>query len=141
MRRTHFMESESSKIVPFPKDPASRWIETYQRTYLAQRSGGTAAVYVGILRHFTQWIVEQAGKRDMFHLELLTTRAIERYLSNLDTHGYSFSHRKRAKSVITHFCQWLVDDPEAPLLQNPARGITIARPSRQAQENSPRILS
>jgi site-specific recombinase XerD len=135
------MESESSKIVPFPKDPASRWIDTYHRTYLVQRSDGTVAVYMGILRHFTQWIVERAGKRELFHPELLTTRAIERYLSDLDAHGYSFSHRKRAKSVITHFCQWLVDDPETPLLQNPARGITLARPSRQARESSPRILS
>jgi len=135
------MESESSKIVPFPKDPASRWIDAYQRAYLTQRPAGTAAVYGGILRHFTRWIIERSGKRDIFHPEILTKRAIERYLSDLDTQGYSFSHRKRAKSVIMHFCQWLVDDPNTPLLQNPARGITIARPSGLVRENSPRILS
>ena len=135
------MESESSKIVQFPKDPASRWIDAYQRACLMQRPDGTAAVYEGILRHFTQWIAQRAGRHEKFHPELLTTRLIERYLSDLDTHGYSFSHRKRAKSVITHFCQWLVDDPETPLLQNPARGITIARPIGLARESPPRVLS
>lgn len=38
------------------------------------------------------------------------------------------SHCKRAKVVITHFCQWLVDD-KAVLPHNPVRGIKVLEPS------------
>jgi site-specific recombinase XerD len=69
----------------------------------------------------------------------LTTSAIERYLSDLASQGYSFTHRKRVKSVITHFCQWLVDERRT-LSHNPARGVKLEQ-SPASQPTSPRTLS
>src|SRR5262249_17572798 len=104
------MESESSKILSFPKDPVLSWIEAYQQGCLEHLPPGTVAVYVSILRQFLRWIAERTKKGEAFQPDHLTTSAIEHYLSSLASQGYSFAHRKRVKSVITHFCQWLVDE-------------------------------
>jgi len=133
------MESESSKILSFPKDPALSWIEAYQQGYLQHLASGTVAVYVSILRQFLRWVTERTKRGEAFQPEHLTTSVIERYLFDLSSRGYSFTHRKRVKSVITHFCQWLVDE-QRTLSQNPARGVKLAQPS-SFQPTSPRTLS
>lgn len=48
----------------------------------------------------------------------------------------SVSHRTRVKSVIKHFCQWLIEEKEL-LKRNPTSAITIKTP----QQLAPRILS
>jgi site-specific recombinase XerC len=58
------------------------------------------------------------------------------YLSLLKEQGYSVSHCTRVKSVINHFCQWLVEDKEV-LMQNPTCGVEI----KVQQTLAPRILS
>jgi len=133
------MESESSKILSFPKDTGTIWIEAYQQTCLAYLPSGTVAVYVSILRHFTRWIMERAKKAEGFQPNHLTPSLIERYLLDLSSQGYSFHHCKRVKSVITHFCQWLVDEKRT-LSQNPARGVKLVRPP-VSKPTSPRTLS
>jgi hypothetical protein len=45
------------------------------------------------------------------------------------------SHRTRVKSVIKHFCQWLIDEKEA-LKRNPASSIEI----KAQQQLAPRVL-
>src|SRR5712692_152814 len=133
------MELESSKILSFPKDTALPWIEAYQRACLTHLASGTVAVYVSILRQFTQWVMERTKKREEFQPDTLTPSIIERYLSDLSAHGDSFSHCKRVKSVLLNFCQWLVDD-QRTLSQNPVRGVQLVQPS-ESQLTSPRILS
>jgi site-specific recombinase XerD len=97
------------------------------------------AVYTSILRQFLRWVTERAKKGETFQPDHLTTSAIERYLSDLASQGYSFTHRKRVKSVITHFCQWLVDERRV-LSHNPARGVKLEQPPA-SQPTSPRTLS
>jgi len=133
------MESESSNILSFPQNTALPWIEAYQRTCLAQLPSGTVAVYVSILRHFTQWSMERTKKREEFQPSTLTSSLIERYLLNLSAQEYSFSHLKRVKSVLLNFCQWLVDD-QRTLSQNPVRGVKLPQPS-ESKPTSPRTLS
>jgi site-specific recombinase XerD len=133
------MESESSKILSFPKDPALFWIEAYQQGYLQHLPSGTVAVYVSILRQFLRWVTERTSSREAFQPDHLTTSVIELYLFDLASQGYSFTHRKRVKSVITHFCQWLVDERRI-LSQNPVRGVKLAQ-SPASKPTSPRTLS
>lgn len=61
---------------------------------------------------------------------------VEGYLSLLKEQGYSVSHRTRVKSVVKHFCQWLIDEKEA-LTRNPTSGIEI----KVQQTLAPRVLS
>ena len=133
------MESEPSNILSFPQNTMLLRIEAYQRTCLTHLPSGTVAVYVSILRHFTQWNMERVSSREEFHLNALTSSMIERYLFDLSIQGYSFSHRKRVKSVLLNFCQWLVDD-QRTLSRNPVRGVKLAQPL-PSKSTSPRSLS
>ncbi len=133
------MESESSNILSFPQNTALPWIEAYQRTCLTQLPSGTVAVYVSILRQFAQWVMERTKKREGFQPNALTSSMVERFLFDLSAQGYSFSHRKRVKSVLLNFCQWLVDD-QRTLSQNPVRGVKLTQPS-ESKPASPRTLS
>jgi site-specific recombinase XerD len=133
------MESESSKILSFPKNTALPWIEAYQRTCLAHLPSSTVAVYVSILRQFTQWVMERTKKREEFQPNALTSSMVEHYLFDLSAQGYSFSHRKRVKSVLLNFCQWLVDD-QRTLSQNPVRSVKLVQPS-ESKPASPCTLS
>ena len=133
------MESESSKILSFPKNTAFPWIEAYQRTCLSHLPSSTVAVYVSILRQFTQWVMERTKPREEFQPNALISSMVERYLFDLSAQGYSFSHRKRVKSVLLNFCQWLIDD-QRTLSQNPVRGIKLVQPS-SSKSTSPRALS
>jgi len=128
------MASETSPVVLFPGNPALPWIQEYQQTRFTSRPSGTVAIYMSVLHHFTQWIVDRTRKRHLFHPDQLTPPTITLYLSDLAAQGYSTSHRKRALSVITHFCQWLVDEKNA-LPQNPARG--MKGPSSKAPNGYP----
>lgn len=133
------MESESSNILSFPQPTILPWIEAYQRTCLTHLPSGTVAVYVSILRQFTQWSMGQTKQRESFQINTLTSSMIERYLFDLSTQGYSFSHCKRVKSVLLNWCQWLVDDQRI-LSHNPVRGVQLPQhhPSRPP---SPHTLS
>ena len=133
------MESEPSKILSFPKDPALSWIETYQQECFKHLPSGTVAVYVSILRQFLRWVTERTRKGEAFQPDHLTAMMVERYLFDLSSQGYSYAHCKRVKSVITHFCQWFVDE-QRMLPQNPARGVKLARPSA-SEPMPPRTLS
>lgn len=58
------------------------------------------------------------------------------YLNALEETGYSLSHRARVKSVLSSFCQWLIDE-QGLLKRNPARSLEL--PAQQVL--APRILS
>ncbi len=128
------MASETSPVVLFPGNPALPWIQEYQQARLTSLPLGTVAIYRSVLHHFTQWVIDRTRKRHSFHPEQITPATITLYLTDLAAQGYSTSHRKRVISVITHFCQWLVDDKNA-LPQNPARGMKV--PSSAASDRLP----
>jgi site-specific recombinase XerD len=89
-----------------------------------------------ILRQFTAWVARRPGHSKHFQPDQLTATVVEGYLSLLKEQGYSVSHRTRVKSVIKHFCQWLIEEKEA-LKRNPTSGIEI----KAQQTLAPRVLS
>ena len=128
--------SASSKIIPFPQPGAEIWINEYHQAKLARKDAATVDAYLRILRQWTSWVVERPGHGRHFEPDQLTQTSVELYLSSLKEQGYSVSHRTRVKSVINHFCQWLIEDKEV-LRRNPTRGVEI----KVQQQLSPRILS
>jgi len=132
--------ASSSKIVPFPTAAANSWIEEYQQARLSPHDAGTIRVYRHILSQFTHWIEQQGGKEGPFVPEQITTSLVEHYLTDLAAQGYSSSHWKRVKSVISHFCQWLIED-KALLRHNPTRGLMIEAKDAPSTAAAPRVLT
>ena len=128
--------SASSNVIPFPQSGAEVWIEEYRHARLVQKDAATIDAYLRILHQFTHWVVEPPGHGRHFEPTRLTQTSVELYLSSLKEQGYSVSHRTRVKSVINHFCQWLIED-KAVLRRNPTRGVEI----QVQQQLAPRILS
>lgn len=113
--------------------------EELVREYLATiggRSAATVEAYGRILRQLTSWVARRPGGGGEFRPELLTRTAVETYLSELGSSGYSENHRAKVKSAVSGFAQWLVEERYL-LRRNPARRVEI--PPRQ--QLAPRILS
>ncbi len=128
--------TESSNIIPFPQPEAEQWIIEYQEACLSKRDAATIDAYVRILRQFTEWVAKRPGHGKQFEPVQLTSTVFESYLDHLEKQRYSVSHRTRVKSVIKHFCQWLIEEKEV-LKRNPTNAIVI----KVAQQLAPRILS
>jgi site-specific recombinase XerD len=127
--------TEPVNIVLFPQLSNEVWIEGYQQACLIKRDEATIDAYRRILRQFTEWVAKRPGHEKHFQPDQLTATVVEGYLSRLKEQGYSVSHRTRVKSVIKHFCQWLIDEKEA-LKRNPTSGIEI----KAQQQLAPRVL-
>ncbi len=126
----------SSKLALVPRLDSNEWLAAYQQTKLSRKDEATAEVYGRILQQFTAWVPTLPGYTPPFSPPQLTMTVVEHYLSLLKDQGYSVSHRSRVKSVLSGFCQWLMEEQGA-LPRNPTRGIQV-----QAQEiHTPRILS
>lgn len=126
---------EPSNLVSVPEFGNEAWIKSYHQACLTKLNEATIDAYVRILRQFTEWVSKCPGHGKRFQPEQLTMTVVEGYLSLLKEQGYSVSHRTRVKSVIKHFCQWLIDEKET-LKRNPTSGIEIKAVSQLA----PRIL-
>lgn len=113
------------------RDLVGEYLET-----LSGRSKSTVEAYGRILRQLSAWVAERPGGSDGFRPELLTRTAVEGFLSELAARGHGTSHRLRAKSAISGFSVWLVEE-KGLLSRNPARGIEI--PAQQLL--APRKLS
>jgi site-specific recombinase XerD len=127
--------TDLSNIAPFPQIGNEEWIEGYHRACLIKLNEATIDAYQRILRQFTEWVAKRPGHGKHFQPDQLTATIVEGYLSRLKEQGYSVSHCTRVKSVIKHFCQWLIDEKEI-LKRNPANGIEI----KAQQQLAPRIL-
>jgi site-specific recombinase XerD len=124
------------KLVLVPPSDASTWLMTYEQAGLHQKDEATADVYRRILQHFIAWVPTLPGYAPPFTPAQLTTTVVTHYLALLKDQGYSVSHRTRVKSVLSGFCQWLIED-QGILQRNPTRGVEV-----QAQEmRTPRILT
>jgi site-specific recombinase XerD len=139
MKRAGRMTS-SSNIVPFPTASANSWVEEYQQACLTPHDAGTIRIYRRILYQFTQWIEKQSGREGQFEPEQIATSLVERYLTGLAAQGYSPNHCKRVKSVISQFCQWLIED-KAVLRHNPTRGLVIEVAETPSPDATPRMLT
>src|SRR3989440_5077253 len=128
--------TEPTNIVPFPHIGNEEWIGSYHQACLIKLNEATIDAYLRILRQFTQWVAKRPGHAKHFQPQQLTATVVEGYLSQLKEQGYSVSHRTRVKSVIKHFCQWLIEDKEV-LRRNPTRNVEI----KVQQQLAPRILS
>ena len=126
--------------MPVPTAAATSWIEEYQQACLTPHDAGTIRVYRHILSQFTHWIEQQSGRDGPFAPDQITTSLVERYLTGLAAQGYSPSHWKRVKSVISHFCQWLIED-KAVLRHNPTRGLAMEAKDAPSPVASPRVLT
>src|SRR5258707_759209 len=126
----------SVNIVEFPNETHNGiWISEYSQACLSRKNPGTIDVYQRVLRHFLYWLDSRPGQAS-FHLNQLTGSTVETYLASLEEEGYSVSHRARTKSVLSSFCQWLIDE-HGLLKRNPTRGLEL--PPQQVL--APRMLS
>src|SRR5215470_11689768 len=124
------------KSTTFPESlDHAAWIAAYSEARLSQKNSGTVDVYQRILRDFLLWLVQFAGSPSS-PFSLLTHTMVEMYLNSLEEAGYSISHRVRVKSVLSSFCQWLIDE-RGLLKRNPARNLEL--PAQQVL--APRVLS
>lgn len=128
------MDAGSSATFPESRDHVA-WIAIYREACLSQKNPGTADVYQRILRDFFLWLTESLGSSPSFFPQL-TRSTVEIYLNGLEKTGYSLSHRVRVKSVLSNFCQWLIDE-RGLLKRNPARSLEL--PAQQVL--APRVLS
>ncbi len=128
------MHTENNPTFSSDKDH-SVWIATYSEACLSQKNGGTVDVYQRVLRDFLRWLAAYTEPSPS-PFQQLTRTTVEMYLSILEKAGYSVSHRVRVKSVLSSFCQWLIDE-QGVLQRNPTRSIEI--PAQQVL--APRVLS
>src|SRR5947209_8598780 len=101
------MDTGKSTMFSSGKDH-SIWIALYSEACLSQKISGTVDVYQRVLRDFLLWLAEYGSSPSPFHQ--LTRTTVEMYLDSLEKAGYSVSHRVRVKSVLSNFCQWLIDE-------------------------------
>lgn len=103
---------------------------------LGGRSASTVDAYGRVLRQLAAWAAERPGGASGFRPELLTRTAVEGFLSELEARGHGASHRAKAKSAISGFSVWLVEE-KGLLGRNPTRGVEV--PAMQVL--APRRLS
>src|SRR5262245_3584852 len=109
-------DAGNSTAFPDSRDHTA-WIAVYSEACLSHKNPGTADVYQRILRDFFLWLAESLGSSPSFFPHL-THSTVEIYLNKLERTGYSLSHRVRVKSVLSSFCQWLIDE-QGLLKRNP----------------------
>ncbi|MBA2534933.1 MAG: tyrosine-type recombinase/integrase [Rubrobacter sp.] len=113
-------------------DPVGEYLAT-----LGGRASATVEAYGRVLGQLSAWVAERPGGSDGFRPELLTRTAVEGFLSELEARGHGTSHRLRAKSAISGFATWLVEE-KGLLRRNPARGVEIpAQPLLAPRRLSP----
>lgn len=127
-------DAGNSTTFPDSRDHAA-WITVYSEARLSKKNAGTADVYQRILRDFFLWSASSLGSSSSLFPQLTCTM-VEMYLNALEETGYSLSHRVRVKSVLSNFCQWLIDE-QGLLKRNPARSLEL--PAQQIL--APRVLS
>jgi site-specific recombinase XerD len=124
------IQSETSQ----KRETNSAWIEAYQEACLSTKDPSTKDAYQRALRDFLFWLTERS-EQATFPIDQMTRISVEHYFLHLEEIGYSVSHRTRSKSVVSGFCQWLIDEHNL-LKRNPARGIEISA----EQILAPRVL-
>jgi site-specific recombinase XerD len=129
------MMQVANKVMLLSGTDNSTWIAVYCEAWLSHKNSGTIDVYQRVLRDFLLWLTERLGYA-LFHFHQLARTMVETYMASLEEACYSASHRMPVISVISSFCQWLIDE-YGFLKRNPARGLEL--PAQQVLV--PRVLS
>ena len=108
------------RLIREPQAGSGDLIGEYLAT-LGGRSSSTVDAYDRILRRLAAWVEERPGGASGFRPELLTRTAVEGFLAELESRGHGPSHRAKAKSAISGFATWLIEE-KGLLHKNPARG-------------------
>ncbi len=103
--------------------PSEALVDEYLLS-LGGKATGTVDAYGRILRQLTAGIAAHPGSGGHFQPEHFTRTALETYLADLATDGYSVSHRMRVKAVAGGFARWLIEE-KGLLRRNPARGVAV----------------
>ncbi len=103
--------------------PSEALVDEYLLS-LGGKATGTVDAYGRVLRQLMAWIAARPGGGDDFRPEQFTRTALEMYLADLATAGYSVSHRMRVKAVAGGFARWLIEE-KGLLRRNPARGVDV----------------
>lgn len=93
--------------------------------FLKGKAPTTQDAYTRILNQMSQWMTQLPGHTGPFRLSQLTRTAVGAYLGELKDQGYSGSHRKRVKAVISSFAQWAIDQHPSELTRNPVYGLKV----------------
>src|SRR5438045_8952337 len=102
--------AQAANLVMLPQGTSNGiWISTYSEACLSRKSSRTIDIYQRVLHDFLLWLTDRPGHAS-FHLDQLMRSTVETYLASLEEAGYSVSHRTRVKSVLSSFCQWLIDE-------------------------------
>jgi site-specific recombinase XerC len=107
---------------------------------LGGRSAATVDAYGRILRQLAAWVAERPGGASGFRPELLTRTAVEGFLSELEARGHGTSHRAKAKSAISGFATWLIEEKGLPR-KNPTRAGWRCPPCRSSRRAGSRPTS
>ncbi len=87
----------------------SIWISTSSEACLSRKNSRSIDVYQRMLRDFLLWLDSHPGHAS-FPLDRLKRSTVEMDLASLEEAGSSVSHRVRVKSVLSSYCQWLIDE-------------------------------
>ncbi len=101
-------QSAHMSVFPHGTDN-SLWISMSSEACLSRKNSKTIDVYQRVLRDFLLWLDSHPGHAS-FPLDQLTRSTVEMDLASLEEAGSSVSHRVRVKSVLSSFCQWLIDE-------------------------------
>lgn len=103
--------------------PLPMLMESYL-TAIATKATGTRDAYRRVLRDFNLWLMTKPGNASGFTPDQFTQTAVTVYLEELQTRGYSRSHRARVKAVISSFARYLIEE-QGLLRRNPTREISL----------------
>ncbi len=93
--------------------------------FLKGKAPTTRDAYARILNQMSQWMTQRPGHSGPFRLPLLTRTAVGAYLCELKDQGYSRSHRKRVKAVISNFGHCAIDPHPGELSRNLVHGLKV----------------
>jgi site-specific recombinase XerC len=110
-----------------PKDQAIDEAHTLlneYRQFLTDKAEGTRDAYVRTAQHMIGWVAQLPGNQGRFQPVQLTQTIVELYLTHLEQEGLSLNHRRRVKSTISNFAQFLIEE-KGLLRRNPTRGFKL----------------
>jgi len=82
-------------------------VDDYGHSFVAY-APRTVAEHQRTLERFLAWLTTTSARGGAFSPALLTSEAIEAYLSTINATAYSASHKARHASVLRRFARWLV---------------------------------
>jgi len=103
---------------------------------LCAKAPATVDSYLRAVRQLLAWLAARPGHGGGSHPDHFTRTAVEAYLTVLEAHGASVTHRARVKAALGAFAEFLIEEKDWPR-RNPSRGVALPAQALLA----PRMLS